>query len=117
MSKNANNNQCQIPKRKVVFFATGNINKFNEARSILSQHGLAVGMLKLKGDEMQSESLKEIAEKSVKNAYRRCRLPIFVEDAGLFIDALERFSRSIRRLRLPHHPQQRHPKTHGKQGG
>ncbi len=91
MSKNADSNQCQIPKRKVVFFATGNINKFNEARSILGQHGIAVGMLKLKGDEIQSESLKEIAQKSVLNAYRRCRLPIFVEDAGLFIDALEGF--------------------------
>ena len=70
MLKNANNEVCQIPKRKVVFFATGNINKFNEARNILSQHGLAVGMLKLKGDEIQSESLKEIAQKSVKNAYQ-----------------------------------------------
>ena len=91
MSKNANNEVCQIPKRKVVFFATGNINKFNEARSILSQHGLAVGMLTLKGDEIQSESLKEIAQKSALNAYQRCRLPIFVEDAGLFIDALSGF--------------------------
>jgi XTP/dITP diphosphohydrolase len=91
MSKNANNEICQIPKRKVVFFATGNINKFNEAKSILSQHGLAVGMLKLKGDEIQSESLKEIAQKSALNAYRRCKLPIFVEDAGFFIDALEGF--------------------------
>ena len=91
MSKNADNNQCQIPKRKVVFFATGNINKFNEARSILSQHGIAVGMLKLKGDEIQSESLKEIAQKSVQNAYGRSHLPIFVEDAGLFIDALSGF--------------------------
>ncbi len=91
MSKNADNNQCQIPKRKVVFFATGNINKFNEARSILSQYGFAVGMLRLKGDEIQSENLKEIAQTSVKNAYERCRLPIFVEDAGLFIDALQGF--------------------------
>ena len=91
MSKNANNEVCQIPKRKVVFFATGNIHKFNEVRSILSQHGLAVGMLRLKGDEVQSESIKEIAEKSVKNAYLRCHLPIFVEDAGLFIDALSGF--------------------------
>jgi XTP/dITP diphosphohydrolase len=91
MSKNANNEVCQIPKRKVVFFATGNINKFNEAKSILSQHGLAVGMLKLKGDEIQSESLRDIAETSVKNAYQRCGLPIFVEDAGLFINALSGF--------------------------
>ena len=91
MSKNANNNHCEIPRGKVVFFATGNIHKFNEVRSILSKHGLAVGMLRLKGDEIQSESIKEIAEKSVKNAYLRCRLPIFVEDAGLFVDALDGF--------------------------
>jgi XTP/dITP diphosphohydrolase len=89
MSKNANNN-FQL-KGKVVFFATGNINKFREARSILSGKGIAVGMLKLKGDEVQSESLWEIASKSVLNAYRHCRLPIFVEDAGLFIDALAGF--------------------------
>ncbi len=89
MSKNENNNFRL--KGKVVFFATGNINKFNEARGILSQYGIAVGMLKLKGDEIQSDSLKEIAEKSVQNAYRRSHLPIFVEDAGLFIDALSGF--------------------------
>jgi XTP/dITP diphosphohydrolase len=91
MSKNADNKVCQIPKHKVVFFATGNIHKFNEVRSILSQFGFAVGMLRLKGDEIQSESIKEIAEISVKNAYARCRLPIFVEDAGLFIKALDGF--------------------------
>jgi XTP/dITP diphosphohydrolase len=89
MSKNANNN---FPlKGKVVFFATGNINKFNEARRILSSYGIAVGMLKLKGDEIQSDTLQEIAEKSVINAYKRCQLPIFVEDAGLFIEALSGF--------------------------
>jgi inosine/xanthosine triphosphate pyrophosphatase family protein len=43
MSKNANNN-FQL-KGRVVFFATSNINKFNEARSILGQYGIAVGML------------------------------------------------------------------------
>ena len=91
MLKNEDSKQCQIPKRKVVFFATGNINKFNEARSILGQYGIAVGMLRLKGDEIQSESLKEIAKTSVKNAYQRCRLPIFVEDAGLFIEAFGGF--------------------------
>jgi XTP/dITP diphosphohydrolase len=90
MSKNENNNQFSL-KGKVVFFATGNINKFNEARSILGQYGIAVGMLRLKGDEIQSDSLKEIAETSVKNAYKRCRLPIFVEDAGLFNEALSGF--------------------------
>ncbi len=89
MSKNANNEFSF--KGKVVFFATGNIHKFQEARSILGGMGISIGMLKLKGDEVQSESLQEIAEKSVQNAYRRSQLPIFVEDAGLFIDALKGF--------------------------
>ncbi len=75
-------------KGKVVFFATANINKFNEARAILGKYGVSVGMLRIKGDEIQSESLKEIAEKSVLYASRQCSLPIFVEDAGLFINAL-----------------------------
>jgi XTP/dITP diphosphohydrolase len=91
MSKNENNNQCEIPKCKVVFFATGNINKFNEARHILGQFGIAVGMLRLKGDEIQSDRLEDIAQTSVIYAYKQCRLPIFVEDAGLFIDALDGF--------------------------
>src|SRR5208283_2205139 len=69
----------------------GNINKFNEARSILSSYGLAVAMLRVKGDEIQSDSLKEIAQTSVVNAFKRSHLPIFVEDAGLFIDALSGF--------------------------
>jgi XTP/dITP diphosphohydrolase len=45
----------------------------------------------VKGDEIQSESLKEIAQISAVNAFKRSRLPIFVEDAGLFIDALSGF--------------------------
>ncbi len=90
MLKKENNNQCTC-SGKVVFFATGNINKFNEARSILNPYGMAVAMLRIKGDEIQSDSLKEIAQKSVINAYKNTRLPIFVEDAGLFIDALSGF--------------------------
>jgi XTP/dITP diphosphohydrolase len=78
-------------KGKVVFFATGNIHKFMEARSLLSPYGIAVGMLRIKGDEVQSDSLSEIAQKSVKGAYNQCRLPVIVEDAGLFIDALSGF--------------------------
>jgi XTP/dITP diphosphohydrolase len=91
MSRKENNNQSFSLKGKVAFFATGNVNKFNEARSILSPYGIAVGMLRVKGDEIQNDSLKEIAKTSAINAYRRSRLPIFVEDAGLFIDALSGF--------------------------
>ena len=88
MSKKENNKErCVLPS-KVVFFATGNINKFNEARNILRAYGFAVGMLRVKGDEIQSDSLEQIAQTSALNACKRTNLPIFVEDAGLFIDSL-----------------------------
>jgi XTP/dITP diphosphohydrolase len=76
---------------KVVFFATGNINKFNEARSILGPQDIALGLLRVKGAEIQSDSLKEIAQTTAINAYKQSHLPVFVEDAGLFIDALNGF--------------------------
>jgi len=78
-------------KGKIIFFATGNIHKFNEVRSLLSSYGIAVGMLKIKGAEIQSDQLVEIASISAANAYRQCRLPVIVEDAGLFIDELNNF--------------------------
>ena len=76
---------------RVVFFATNNMNKFNEARKVLSQHGIATGMLRVKSVEIQSDSLDEIAKASVKVAFGLCRLPVIVEDAGLFVDALKGF--------------------------
>jgi XTP/dITP diphosphohydrolase len=90
MSKKGNSEDCVL-KGKVIFFATGNIHKFNEARSLLAPFGFSVAMLRVKGDEIQSESLKAIAEAAVANAFNRMRLPIFVEDAGLFIEALDGF--------------------------
>ena len=78
-------------KGKMVFFATGNIHKFNEARVILAQHGLAAGMLRVKAVEIQSDNLAEIASASAIEAYKRCHLPLLVEDAGLFVDELKGF--------------------------
>ncbi len=78
-------------KGKIVFFATGNIHKFNEARAVLAEQGLTVAMLKMKGVEIQSENLAEIAANSALGAFKECRLPLIVEDAGLFIDTLKGF--------------------------
>jgi XTP/dITP diphosphohydrolase len=91
MSKKENSNEDCTLKSKTVFFATGNINKFNEARSILSTYGFAAALLRVKDWEIQSDNLKEIAQISVINAFKQSNLPIFVEDAGLFIDALGGF--------------------------
>ncbi len=78
-------------KGRVIFFATDNIHKFNEARKVLAEYKIAVGMLKAKALEIQSDNLEEIAKTSVVHAFKRCNLPLIVEDAGLFIDALNGF--------------------------
>jgi XTP/dITP diphosphohydrolase len=76
---------------KIVFFATNNVNKFQEARRVLAEHKIAVGMLRVKTFEIQSESLEEIAKASAIEAFRNCNLPVIVEDAGLFVEALNGF--------------------------
>jgi len=103
MLKNANNNQDNYKnhdnntdngfqiKNKTVLFITGNIHKFEEVRSILNPIGITVGMLRMKGKEIQSDHNSEIAENSAIEAFNRCHLPLIVEDAGLFIDAFKGF--------------------------
>jgi XTP/dITP diphosphohydrolase len=76
---------------KVVFFATNNIHKFSEARKVLAECGIAVGMLRAKAVEIQSDSLNEIAAESVLEVCRRCHVPVIVEDAGLFVESLNGF--------------------------
>jgi XTP/dITP diphosphohydrolase len=76
---------------RVVFFATNNINKFHEARAVLNEYRIATGMLRVKTLEIQSDDLQEIAETSVIEAFGKCNLPVIVEDAGLFIEALKGF--------------------------
>ena len=76
---------------RIILFATDNVNKFNEARKVLAEFDIAVGMLRVKRLEVQSDSLEEIAKTSVLDSFGRCRLPIIVEDAGLFINELSGF--------------------------
>jgi XTP/dITP diphosphohydrolase len=76
---------------RIVFFATNNINKFNEARRVFADYRIAVGMLRVKTLEIQSDDLEEIARSSVIEAFRRCNLPVIVEDAGLSVIALKGF--------------------------
>ncbi|MDR2699862.1 MAG: XTP/dITP diphosphatase [Nitrososphaerota archaeon] len=92
MLKNANDSIAKLQiGNKSILFITGNFHKFEEVRSILNPIGIAVGMLRMKGKEVQSDHTKEIAENSAIEAFNRCHLPLIVEDAGLFIYALEGF--------------------------
>ncbi len=80
-----------FPLGKVVIFVTNNVNKFKEASRILDKYGISIAMLKIKAIEIQDDNLENIAAQSAIDAVARCNLPILVEDAGLFIEALNGF--------------------------
>ena len=77
-------------ERKIKF-VTGNRNKFQEAKLILSEYNLELEMVKTKMFEVQNDDIEIIAKTSVKEAQTRVSGPIIVEDAGLFIKELNGF--------------------------
>ncbi len=78
-------------KGKVALFVTTNIHKFSEARQILAEYGVSAALLKVEAIEIQDDYLEEIAKASVQYAVEKSRLPVLVEDAGLFVEALKGF--------------------------
>ena len=76
---------------RIVFFATTNPNKFFESREAVKKYRITIGMLKCKSFEVQGDEIEEIAEASAKESFKRCNLPLVVEDSGLFIEALKGF--------------------------
>lgn len=82
----------RLLKGRVALLVTSNVHKFNEVRQILSEHGIATVMLKsIRAVEIQDDDIENIAEARAKDSFERCRLPIVVEDAGLFIRKLAGF--------------------------
>jgi XTP/dITP diphosphohydrolase len=76
---------------RLVFFVTGNLHKFNEARNVLAEFNIATAMLKVKVSEIQDEDIENIAKVGAMEAAQRSNLPVIVEDAGLFIETLNGF--------------------------
>ena len=80
-----------FPRGRVAFFVTSNVHKFMEARPVLAEYGIAAALLRFKTLEIQDENMENIAKTSAAEASRKCNLPVLVEDAGLFIKALNGF--------------------------
>lgn len=72
-------------------FVTTNTGKANEVRSLLKTFGIEIDVCTIKLTEIQSDSLEEIATKSCEEAHEILKGPVFVEDAGLFIECLNGF--------------------------
>jgi len=78
-------------QRKEIFFATTNLGKFKEAELLAAEHGITLKHLSFKAVEIQSDSLKEVARHSLLDAISKHKVPVVVEDAGLFVEALKGF--------------------------
>lgn len=77
-----------------IFFATSNKSKFAEALEVIrneAQGSISIRQFPFNHNEIRSDSLEEIARESVESAYFQCKGPVFVEDSGLFINALNGF--------------------------
>ena len=69
-------------------FASSNINKYNEINHLVSarKNSFEVTFRMMELKEIQSDSLLEVAENKVLQAFRINKKEIFVEDEGLFIE-------------------------------
>ena len=69
-------------------FATSNVNKFNEAKSILK---IRILRKDIKLDEMQSIRTERVARYKALQAYDKLKVPVIVEDTGLYITEFNGF--------------------------
>jgi len=74
-----------------LFFVSSNYHKYQETKKILQSFGIDIGFFKYELEEIQSDSLGEIASKKAVQAFQKYKKPIIIEDDGLFIDSLYGF--------------------------
>ena len=74
-----------------LFFVSSNTHKFEEVKRILSKTGLEINFSKETLEEIQSDSLGEIAKRKAIDAFSRVQKPLIIEDDGLFIESLNGF--------------------------
>jgi len=74
-----------------LFFVSSNVHKYQEAKKILDSFGIKLGFFKSNLEEIQSNSLQDIASQKAKNAFLKCKKPVIIEDDGLFINSLDGF--------------------------
>lgn len=74
-----------------LIFVTGNKHKFKEAERILKEYNVIIHRKNINCEEKRAESCAEVALASVRCLRSKLDRPFFVEDSGLFIEALDGF--------------------------
>jgi XTP/dITP diphosphohydrolase len=72
-------------------FVTSNPGKVEEAKKYFEPLGIEVYQLRLEYPEIQADKLEDVAEYGAKWLSERIKEPFFLDDSGLFIDALNGF--------------------------
>lgn len=72
-------------------FVTSNQHKFNEVSELARKRGVEIVHYKWRYTEIQADDLEEIARASAREVSAKLGRPCFVEDAGLFVKALNGF--------------------------
>lgn len=76
---------------KQLYFITSNKGKALEAKKKFSKIGLEIIQKNLGYPEIQANTLEEVADFGAQYVESKINEPFFLEDAGLFIDALKGF--------------------------
>ena len=71
-----------------VLFATSNRHKFSEAETILNSFGIKISHECVSPPEIQADDCAQVAESSAREIFALLNKPVFVEDSGLFVRAL-----------------------------
>ncbi|QLH07579.1 RdgB/HAM1 family non-canonical purine NTP pyrophosphatase [Nitrosopumilus ureiphilus] len=80
-----------MPKSFDLYFVSSNDHKYLEAKNILETFGIKLGFLKSDLEEIQSNSLDDVALRKAKDAFFKFKKPVIIEDDGLFIKSLGGF--------------------------
>lgn len=74
-----------------MLYVTGNTHKFADAVKLLGEYGIELEQKVLKLQEIQSDSIEEVALDKAKQAYEELKQPLFVNDAGWYFTKLKGF--------------------------
>lgn len=76
---------------RAIAFVTSNAGKFATAAEHLAPVGVELEHVRLDFDEIQSDSVEEVARHKAEQAFRAIRRPLIVEDSGFYIDEFDGF--------------------------
>ncbi len=72
-------------KNKTLYFITGNSGKIETAKGYLEPLGFSVKNKNIELDELQVDTVEEVAIRKAKDAFEQLKHPLFVLDAGFCI--------------------------------